>query len=123
MCALLVILLVAGLAGLIAGWIAGSPRVTLLRPHNKPKKNAPLPVLVPPGPPPRLIPGESPKAVRSRSSTQWARQSPSGAPRSGMVDYIAVFSDPAQGREEARVDYLLEPGDDNEADPEKEGKP
>ena len=40
-----------------------------------------------------------------------------------MVDYIAVFSDPAQGREEARVDYLLEPGDDNEADPEKEGKP
>jgi hypothetical protein len=115
MCALLVILLVAGLAGLIAGWIASSPRVTLLRPHNKPKKNAPLPVLVPPGPPPRLIPGESPKAVRSRSSTaQLARQTPSGTPRSGMVDYIAVFSDSGEGREEPRVDFLLEPGEEDE---------
>jgi hypothetical protein len=116
MCAqLLVLLVLACLAGLIVGWFSGAPRGTLLRLLNKPKKAPPPPVLVPPGPTPRLVPADSPKATRARSiAAPGTRQTPPGIKRSGPIDYIAVFGDPVEGNEATRVDYLLDPGDEED---------
>ncbi len=99
---------------LLFGTIAGrsrrgsrAPRVRLL---IKPRKIPPT-VLVPPGPAPRLVPGESPNATRAR----WApapvlRKAPTGT-GSGLINYIAPFLDSGEASEKVRVDYLLEPDD------------
>jgi hypothetical protein len=88
---------------MIAGWVgrgASEPRVRLL---VKPKKT-PLSVLVPPGPAPRLIPSDSPKATRARSTE---RVPPAGGRRYAVIDYTAAFASSAEAKERARVDYLL----------------
>ena|SRR6185503_18209772 len=109
-----VILALACLVGLVIGWISGAPRGTLLRLLNRPKKTS-LPVLVPPGPPPRLVPGDSPNATRARTvAAPGPRQTPVGNRRPGAIDYLAVFGDPPEGSDTTRVDYLLEPGDEDE---------
>jgi hypothetical protein len=107
----LLMLLAAGcVVGLIASCSRASAPEIRFRLLHKPKKT-PLPVLVPPGPPPRLIPGESPNATRARTArAEVSRQKPAGARPTGLVDYIAAFGDPAK----ANVDYVLVPGDDPE---------
>lgn len=96
--------------GLIAGWVGGAPRDAHVRLFNKPKKKVRLSVLVPPGPAPRLVPGDSPNATRARSTRPPVpRQTPAGATGSGAVDYIAAFGDPADTAD--RVDYLLASSD------------
>jgi len=111
---LALLLLLACLVGFVIGWFGGGPRV-LLRLLNKPKKTPP-PILIPPGPTPRLVPGDSPNATRARSiPAPGARQTPTGMRRSGPIDYIAVFTGPPDGRDNARVDYLLEPGEEDES--------
>jgi hypothetical protein len=103
----LTLLAMGCLVGMIAGWVNGGPRETRFRLLNKPKKTH-LSVLVPPGPAPRLIPRDSPNAARASSSrAPISRQTPAGATRPRVVDYIAAFSDSAEASERARVDYLL----------------
>jgi hypothetical protein len=120
MWALVFLLVLACLVGLIAGWRTPVPRVTFLRPLNKPKRAAPPAVLVPPGPTPRLIPSESSKATRPRSTpAPGSRQTPAGIRSSGAIDYIAAFAGSAEASEATRVDYLLEAGD-AAADPPEE---
>jgi hypothetical protein len=93
-----------------AGRGAREPRVRLL---TRPKKTS-LTVLVPPGPAPRLVPGESPNATRARPAhAPVPRQAPAGA-GSGIIDYIAPFAGSGEGNEKARVDYLLESGENVE---------
>jgi hypothetical protein len=111
----------ACVVGLIVGRRRKRARVTLLRLLNKPGK-APPAVLVPPGPVPPLIPGDSPKATRARSPAPVLRQTPAGMPGSGGIDYIAAFSDPGTASEGARVDYLLETGEATEASSGEEGR-
>lgn len=95
--------------GLVVGWASGGPRETHFRLFNKPRKTS-LPVLVPPGPTPRLIPSDSPYATRARSThAPIPRQTPAGA-RPG-VDYIAAFAEPAETIDDAQVDFLLESSD------------
>jgi hypothetical protein len=107
----LALLALACALGLIVGRRDRRPRGTQLRLHNKPKKTAPT-ILVPPGPAPPLIPGDSPKATRRAGSTvPVLRQTPDGIPSSGLIDYLAPFSDSAEGSEGTRVDYLLEAGE------------
>jgi hypothetical protein len=97
------------LAGLIAGWVSGGVRKTRFRLFNKPKKTS-LPVLVPPGPAPRLIPNDSPNATRpQRTRAPLGHPMPAGATH---FDYIAVFAESGQGSEADRVDYLLVPDDE-----------
>jgi hypothetical protein len=115
---LVLLLLLACLLGFAVGWLGGGPRV-LLRLLNKPKK-APPPILVPPGPTPRLVAGDSPKATRARSTdANGPRQTPAGIRRSGAIDYIAVFTAPAEGRRNARLDYLLESGEQEDEPPNR----
>jgi hypothetical protein len=107
--------------GMIAGQRDRRSRGTQLRLHNKPKKTPPT-ILVPPGPAPHLIPGDSPKATRRAGSTvPVLRQTPDGIPSSGLIDYIAPFSDSAEGSEATRVDYLLEAGEAEVIDISGEG--
>jgi hypothetical protein len=103
------------LIGMIAGWASGGPRETRFRLLNKPKKTQ-VSVLVPPGPAPRLIPGDSPNATRARSTrAPVLRQTPAAGPaRSRVIDYIAPFADPAARSEAARIDYLLSSSEDVE---------
>jgi hypothetical protein len=118
----LTLLAMGCVVGMIVGWARGGPRETRFRLLNKPKKTR-LSVLVPPGPAPRLIPGDSPNATRAR----WphgpvSRQTPVGGTGSGAIDYIAAFADPGQASEEDSVDYLLIPSDseDPSVDPPDE---
>lgn len=107
----LTLLALGGLVGIIAGWSrrgARKPRVRLL---NKPKKTR-LSVLVPPGPAPRLVPGDSPNATRAQTRAPLSSQLPAGATH---FDYIAAFADSGEASEGARVDYLLI-SSDNEAE-------
>jgi len=109
----------ACLIGMIAGGSNRGPPAPRVRLLNKPKKTQ-LSVLVPPGPAPRLIPSESPNAIRARPArAPVSRQTPEGDTRSGIVHYIAAFTNSGQATEEVRVDYLLEPGEGAEqsADP------
>jgi hypothetical protein len=102
------------LIGMLAGWTSGGPRGTRFRLLNKPQKTH-MPVLVPPGPTPRLIPSDSPNATRAlwtRASV--SRRTPPGAAHSGVIDYIAVFADSAEASEAGRVDYVLESSDSAE---------
>jgi len=100
-------LLAMGFLGLIAGWISRDPREPRVHLLNKPKKTR-LPILVPPGPAPRLIPSDSPNATRPRSTrAPLTRQTPIGAARPRVIDYIAAFADSAEANEGGRVDYLL----------------
>jgi hypothetical protein len=109
----LALLAIGCVVGLIARRAKGGSPEIRFRLFNKPKKT-PLSVLVTPGPAPRLIPSESPKATRARSArAPVPRQAPAGAMRSGVIDYIAAFSDSAEGSERARVDYLLVSDDDS----------
>jgi hypothetical protein len=117
----LTLLVMGCLVGLMAGWANSGPREPRVRLLNKPKKTH-LEVLVPAGPPPRLIPSDAPNAARAR----WARapvprQTPDGATRAGIVDYIAAFADPARASEQSRIDYVLLPsegeGDGEPVDP------
>jgi hypothetical protein len=102
---------VACLFGMIAGWATKGPPEPRVRLLNKPKKTRPS-VLVPPGPAPRLIPGDSPKATRSRAArAPVPRQTPDATTGSGIVDYIAPFSDAGKASERGRVDYILDSGD------------
>lgn len=109
--------LVAGvfLVGTLSGRARGNPRDTRVRLLAKPKRTG-LTVLVPPGPAPRLIPSEAPNATR-------ARPVPAAAPRkmprasSGIIDYIAPFVGSGDAGDNARLDYLLEPGEDEPPDP------
>jgi hypothetical protein len=102
------------LVGTIAGRARKGPREPRVRLLSKPKKTS-LTVLVPPGPAPRLIPGESPNATRARPAPAFvSRQVPAGT-GSGIIDYIAPFAGSGEGSENARVDYLLESDDDAEA--------
>jgi len=117
----LALLALACAIGLIAGQRDRRPRGTQLRLHNKPKKALPT-ILIPPGPAPHLIPGDSPKAARRAGSNAPAlRQTPDGIPSSGLIDYIAPFSDSAEGSEGTRVDYLLEAGEGEVIDISGEG--
>lgn len=103
----LTLLALACLVGMIAGWVGGGPRETGFRLLNKPKKSH-LSVLVPPGPAPRLIPGDSPNATRAqRALAPLPRQTPADAGGSGGINYIAAFADSAEASEGAKVDYLL----------------
>jgi hypothetical protein len=112
----LALLAMGCLIGLLARWVSGGPPEIRFRLLNKPKKT-PLSVLVPPGPAPRLVPGDSPNATRARAArVPVPRQAPVGAARSGLVDYIAAFSDSAEGNAGVRVDYLLV-SDDSEEEP------
>jgi hypothetical protein len=98
------LLAMACLVGMIARWGRGDARKPRLRLINKPKKT-PLSVLVPPGPAPRLIPSDSPKAARARGTrSPMSHQLPAGATH---IDYLAAFADPAEASDAARVDYLL----------------
>jgi hypothetical protein len=100
--------------GMIAGWASGGPRETRLRLLNKPKKTH-LSVLVSPGPAPRLIPSDSPKARRARwTRAPVSRQTPVGDTHPRVMHYLAAFADSAEATEDARVDYLLE-SDEEEA--------
>jgi hypothetical protein len=118
----LVLLAIGCIVGLIAGWVARGgarePRVRLL---HKPKK-VQVSVLVPSSPAPRLIPGDSPNATRARwARTPVPRQTPAGAPRPGIIHYLAAFADPAEASEKARVDYLLVSDDVAEEPPDSPG--
>ena len=96
--------------GVIAAWVSRGPRKTRLRLLNKPTK-ARLPVLVPPGPAPRLIPSDSPNATRPvGTGAPLSRQLPAGATH---INYIAAFADSGKGSEGGRVDYLLVASDDD----------
>ena len=107
----LALLVLACALGLIAGQRDRRSRGTHVRLHTKPKKIRPT-ILVPSGPVPPLIPGDSPKAARRAESTAPVlRQTPDGIPSSGLIDYIAPFSDSGEGSEATRVDYLLEAGE------------
>jgi hypothetical protein len=101
--------------GMIAGWIRRDPREPRVRLLHKPKKTC-LSILVPPGPAPRLIPGDSPNATRPRSTrAPVQRQTPVGAARPRVIDYLAAFADPAEA---SGVDYLLVSGDSAEKVPD-----
>jgi len=103
----LMLVAMACLVGVIAGWVNGGPREPRFRLFNKPKKTH-LSVLVPAGPTPRLIPGDSPHATRAHGSrAPVPRQTPVGTTSSRAVHYIAAFADPAAVNERDRVDYLL----------------
>jgi hypothetical protein len=107
----LTLLAMGCLVGVIAGWVSGGPREPRLRLLSKAKKTR-LSVLVLPGPAPRLIPSDSPNATRARwARASASRQTPDGATRPGIVDYLAVFAGSAEGSEGDRVDYLLESTD------------
>jgi hypothetical protein len=109
------------LVGTILGWIWRGPRETRFRLLNKPKKVG-LSVLVPPTPAPRLIPGDSPNATRTRSiRAPLSRQTPAVATRSGVIDYIAVFADSGKASAGSRVDYLLVSSDSAEESPDPSG--
>lgn len=117
----LALLVLACALGLIAGHRDRRPRGTQLRLHNKPKKTLPT-ILIPPGPAPHLIPGDSPRATRrAGSNAPVLRQTPDGIPSSGLVDYIAPFSESAEGGEGTRLDYLLEAGEGEVIDISGEG--
>jgi hypothetical protein len=106
----LVLVAMVCLVGTIAGWTGKGPRAPRIRLFTRPKKTQ-LTVLVPPGPTPRLVPGDSPNATRPRPPpAPVPRQSPDGT-GSGIIDYIAPFADPGEASENARVDYLLDPDD------------
>jgi hypothetical protein len=110
----LMLLAMGGLIGMIAGWVGRDPREPRVRLLNKPKKTC-LSVLVPPGPAPRLIPGDSPNATRPRSTrAPVPRQTPIGAARPRVIDYLAAFADSAEASEGVRVDYLLVSSDNVE---------
>jgi hypothetical protein len=103
----LTLLAIGCLVGILAGWASRDPRETHFRLLNRPRKTG-LPVLVPPGPAPRLIPSDSPNSTRAR----WTRapvscQTRASATRSGVIDYIAAFADSAEASDGDRVDYLL----------------
>jgi len=116
----LVLVTLACVVGLIAGRRSRRSRGTPLRLLNRPKKTLPS-ILVPRRPVPPLIPADSPKATRARSAAPARRQTPAGISSSGVVDYIAAFSDSGKEGEAARVDYLLEAGEGEAADPSSEG--
>jgi hypothetical protein len=102
---------VGGIVGMIAGRDNRAARGPRLRLLNEPKKTQ-LSVLVPPGPAPRLIPSDSPNAVRPRPTRgPIPRATPDGTTSSGIVDYLAAFADPPQPSEKDRVDFLLVPDD------------
>lgn len=101
----LTLLAMGCLVGMIAGWVSVAPRETRFRLLNKPKKTR-LSVLVPPGPAPRLIPRDSPNATRA-SRAPVSRQTPAGATRPRVINYIAAFGDSAEASAGGRVDYLL----------------
>ena len=110
------------LVGMIVGWASGGPREPRFRPFNKPKKMR-VSVLVPPTPAPRLVPGDSPNATRARSvRAPLSRQTPAAGRRSGVIDYIAVFSDAGEASGGSRVDYLLVSGDSAEESPDPPGE-
>jgi hypothetical protein len=107
----LTLLGMGGVIGLIAGWASGGPRETRFRLFNKPKKTH-LSVLVPPGPPPRLIPNESPYATRARwTRDPIPRPMPPPGTQSRVIHYLAPFADSPETSESAQVDYLLEETD------------
>jgi hypothetical protein len=103
----LTLLAMGCLVGIIAGWVSRRPRETRFHLLKKPKKMR-LTVLVPAGPAPRLIPSDSPNATRTRRTrASVSRQTPDGATRSTVIDYIAAFADPAEAGDGGGVDYLL----------------
>lgn len=95
---------IGALVGLIAGWISRGPREARFRLINKPKKTR-LEVLVPPGPAPRLIPGDSPRATRARSTG--APVPPAGGRAYTVINYSAAFAGSAEASKDVRIDYLL----------------
>ena len=102
------------LVGMIVGWARRLPRERRVRLRARPDR-APLTVLVPPGPAPRLIPSDSPNATRPRPvADPVPRMAPAGT-GSGIVDYIAPFAGAGGAGESARLDYLLESGDSTPA--------
>ena len=112
------------LAGLLLGsWIRIDPPETRFRLFNKPKKIGPS-ILIPSTPVPRLIPGDSPNATRARSTrTPIPRQKPEGIARSGLIDYIAVFSGAGKASDATPVDYLLVPDDTADENTDASCKP
>ena len=110
----LTLLAMGCLVGMIAGWVGRDPREPRVRLPNKPKKTH-LSVLVPPGPAPRLIPCDSPNVTRPRSTrAPVPRQTPVGAARPRVIDYLAAFADAPEASEGVRVDYLLVSSDNVE---------
>jgi hypothetical protein len=72
----LTLLVMGCVVGMILGWVGGGPRETRLRLLKK-AKNTHLAVLVPAGPAPRLIPSDSPNAIRARRTrAPVSRQTP-----------------------------------------------
>jgi len=112
--ALVALLALVCVVGTIVGWARNGPREPRVRLLARPKKTH-LTVLVPPGPAPRLVAGESPNATRARPApAPVLRTAPAGT-GSGVIDYIAPFADSGEANETARVDYLLEAGDGDTA--------
>jgi hypothetical protein len=113
------LLAMASLAGMLARRGRRGARKPRLRLLNKPKKT-PLSVLVPPGPAPRLIPSDSPKATRAQGTrAPMSHQLPAGATH---IDYIAAFADSAEASKGGRVDYLLVSNDSEGEARDSEGE-
>src|SRR5262245_13262016 len=89
----------ACLVGMIAGWVSGS-RGTRVRLLNKPTKMLPS-VIVSPGPAPRLVPGDSPHAARTHSHHDTTARTP-GVAHSGVIHYIAAFTGSVEARKVVR---------------------
>jgi hypothetical protein len=64
-----------------------------------------LSVLVPPGPAPRLVPGDAPNATRPNGTRAPLTRHPPATLT--HVDYLAAFADSGERSEADRVDYLL----------------
>jgi hypothetical protein len=110
----LALLALVCVVGTIVGRARSGPREPRVRLFTRPKKTH-LTVLVPPGPAPRLVAGESPNATRARPApAPVVRTAPAGT-GTGVIDYIAPFAGSGEASESARVDYLLETDDDDAA--------
>jgi hypothetical protein len=90
--------------GLIAGWASKAPPRPRVRLLNKPHETN-LEVLVPPGPPKRLVPSDAPNATKPRGPRAPLTRHPPGPVT--HVDYLAPFAGSGNGSEAERVDYLL----------------
>jgi hypothetical protein len=107
----LALVAIAGSAGLIAGRFTRGRREIRFRLLHKPKKTS-LPVLVSSEPAARLVPGELPHATRApRAGPPVTRQVPVGAPRPGVIHYLAAFAESANPSHQTPIDYLLVEGD------------
>jgi hypothetical protein len=119
----LVLVVLAGSVGMIVGWSNRGRREIRFRLLNKPNK-APLPVLVPPRPTARLVPGDLPNATRAlRTRAPIPQPIHTGGSRSRVIHYLAVFAESAQPSSQTPIDFLLVEGDGVEDAVPEQGDP